>query len=332
MTERLKLLHEWLDRELGLTGYTLAPASEDASFRRYFRVSRAAESMIVMDAPPDKEDCRPYIEITGRLLACRVNVPRIRACDPDRGFLLLDDLGTKLYLYSLTEDSSDRLYADAVKALLQIQAKASVDGLRGYDATLLQEEMTLFRDWLLEQHLQLNNTWQKLLDESFALLEQAALEQPQVFVHRDYHSRNLLVTEQHNPGIVDFQDALKGPLTYDAVSLFKDCYIKWPRSQVIKRALDYRRQACAYLGIDVSEQQFLRWFDLMGVQRQLKASGIFTRLCHRDGKAGFLQDIPRTLSYILELEGEYPELRPLIALLREHVLPGLEHTHIPCAQ
>jgi len=325
MNTRIDLMDQWLGNELGFSDYTLEPASEDASFRRYFRVCRNGENLIVMDAPPDKEDCRPYIDVAGRLLACGVNVPRILKQDLDKGFLLIADLGETLYLDVLSSDNADQLYADATCALMKMQLGAEVDGLPPYDEQLLWQEMDLFRNWLLKRHLNitLDEGLQHVLDEVFSLLTGSALEQPRVFVHRDYHSRNLMVSETHNPGIVDFQDAVCGPVTYDLVSLFKDCYIKWPRDRINRWVLDYYQAAERLLIPDAGKEQFIRWFDLMGVQRQLKASGIFARLWHRDHKAGSMKDIPRTLSYILDLEERYPELSELTALIRDAVLPAL---------
>ena len=325
MNTRLDLLDRWLGDELGFRNYSLAPASQDASFRRYFRVSRDGESFIVMDAPPDREDCRPYIDITGRLQKCGVNVPRILNHDLEHGFLLIGDLGETLYLDVLSSENADQLYADATIALMKMQSGAAIEGLPPYSENLLIQEMELCRYWLFERHLDLKRTdsSQRILDEVFSLLTGSALEQPRVFVHRDYHSRNLLVNDSQNPGIVDFQDAVCGPVTYDLVSLFKDCYIKWPRTRVRRWLLEYYQAVDGNYLSGTGEEKFLRWFDLMGVQRQLKASGIFARLWHRDHKEGFLKDIPRTLSYILDLEDQYPELSALIALLRDDVLPAL---------
>ena len=326
MNDRLELLKLWLRKDLGFTDFSLEPASEDASFRRYFRVRRHAERFIVMDAPPDREDCRPYIDVTRRLRGCGVHVPEIMQQDLERGFLLIGDLGEVLYLDVLNCDNADRLYRDATRALIKMQARAAVDGLPPYDRQLLTREMQLFRDWLLIRHLgmQPGAGLIRLLDEQIAMLCNNALEQPRVFVHRDYHSRNLLVYEGANPGIIDFQDAVSGPITYDLVSLLKDCYIKWPRERIRHWLGEYYQAAAQQLQLQPGVAQFTRWFDLMGVQRQLKASGIFARLWHRDGKRGFIKDIPRTLSYIVDLQDGYPELLPLIDLIQNEVLPVLE--------
>lgn len=331
MPARLTQIHRWIRDALGIAEYTLAPASADASFRRYFRLSYNGETRIVMDAPPERESCKTYLDVAMRLLAAGVHVPEILAQDLGQGLLLLSDLGTELYLDALTEETAGELYQDALHALAGIQGKANPDGLPPYDEHLLRQEMMLFPDWLLGRHLQITlpAEQQAGIQHIFDLLIKNALEQPCVFVHRDYHSRNLMVCPGHNPGIVDFQDAVYGPFTYDLVSLLKDCYIKWPRRQINDRALGYYRQIQDTAGCD--ETTFLRWFDLMGVQRHLKASGIFARLFHRDHKSGYLRDIPRTLSYILDLGQEYAELKLLSDLIQDRIMPALEEAQQTCA-
>lgn len=329
MAQRLQRLQQWLNDELGLSGFDIEPASADASFRRYFRIRYDGESRIVMDAPPDKEDIHPFVRIGKQLHAIGLNVPEILAENFSQGFLLLGDLGSRQYLDELNVGNVDRLYGDALGALATLQAHGpGADVLPPYDRELLWREMELFRDWLLHKHLgiTLGGTILTLLNETFALLADNALEQPAVSVHRDYHSRNLMVCER-NPGILDFQDAVYGPLTYDLVSLLRDCYIAWPRERVEGWALVYHDIAVER-GIlrERQEERFLRWFDLMGVQRHLKASGIFARLNHRDGKPGYLNDIPRTLEYVVEVSARYPELLPFQRLLEEQVLPALEES------
>lgn len=322
--ERLEQLKRWLESELVFSDYTIHPASSDASFRRYFRVAHNGASFIVMDAPPDREDSRPFIAVSRRLADAGLHVPEVIDQDLAQGFLLLTDLGSEPYLGALSEARVERLYADALAALASIQACAC-DGLPAYDRALLLREMELFREWLVGRHLgiRLNTTQQAMLDTTFGLLADNALEQPQVFVHRDYHSRNLMVASRNNPGILDFQDAVCGAVTYDLVSLLKDCYIEWPRARVEEWALGYQELALQS-GIlreqHKDPQQFLRWFDLMGVQRHLKAAGIFARLNHRDGKPGYLADIPRTLGYIVALADRYAELAPLCTLIANEVL------------
>ena len=326
---RLDLLRHWLEQGLGWQRYELAPASADASFRRYFRVSRGDETVIVMDAPPQKEDVEPYLRIAGMLDAIGVNAPRILARNSPEGFLLLTDLGSTTYLAELDRPArADALYADAIEALVRIQARGAEFGaqLPPYDEKLLRFEMSLFTDWLLARHLQVNldPDAAQALARVFDSLVASALEQPRVFVHRDYHSRNLMVCPGHNPGILDFQDAVHGPLTYDLVSLLRDCYVAWPQDRVVSWALDFRsRAASAGLPVGVDPQQFLRWFDLMGVQRHLKASGIFARLWHRDGKPGYLADVPRTLEYVAQACARHRDLVSLGELVADRVLPAM---------
>jgi aminoglycoside/choline kinase family phosphotransferase len=325
---RIQALQQWLQEDLGFTDYGLEPASSDASFRRYFRIQRGGRSYIAMDAPPEQEDCRPFIQVTRLLFDLGLQVPELLESDPARGFLLLGDLGNHPYLAALNEQTVDRLYGDALAALVVMQACGPNDArLPPYDRALLLREMALFPEWLLRSHLGLEPDREQAhqLEVTFALLADNALQQPQVFVHRDYHSRNLMVTERNNPGILDYQDAVVGPVTYDLVSLLRDCYVQWPRARVEDWALGYRElaQQSGILRAEVGEGQFLRWFDRMGVQRHLKAAGIFARLHHRDGKPGYLADIPRTLGYIVEVAQHDAELALLGALIREQVLPRL---------
>ena len=327
MPQRFEQLNHWLTKTLGLPPYEIAPASSDASFRRYFRVCFDGESRIVMDAPPDKEDSRPFVAIGRQLFAIGLNVPEILEEDLEQGFLLLSDLGTQQYLSALSGETVERLYGDALGALAVLQTCGpGADSLPPYDEALLRREMELFRDWFLGRHLglSLSQNEQAVLEQVFSTLVDNALAQPQVSVHRDYHSRNLMVSA-HNPGILDFQDAVFGPVTYDLVSLLRDCYIAWPREQVEQWVLGYHDIVIDH-GIlrGPQEERFLGWFDLMGVQRHLKATGIFARLNHRDGKPGYLDDIPRTLGYVAEVSGRYPELRPFLHLLEEKVMPSLE--------
>ncbi|MEJ2590395.1 MAG: phosphotransferase [Candidatus Thiodiazotropha sp.] len=326
MPQRIEALKAWLSTLPEVGDFTLEPASGDASFRRYFRITTADGSYIAMDAPPEKEDVRPFIQVAEAFEAIGLNVPHIHARDPVKGYLLLEDQGSTLYLDRLNEQTKDRLYGDALGALVTLQACGPLDGLPSYDRKLLLQEMALFREWLVGRQLgiALTEAEQRMLDETFDALAMNALSQPQVCVHRDYHSRNLMVTPSHNPGILDFQDAVIGPVTYDLVSLLRDCYIRWPREQVeawVRGYFDLALQS----GVLRAEHEatFMTWFDLMGVQRHLKASGIFARLYLRDGKAGYLKDIPRTLQYILEVADAYPVLEGLNGLLREKVMPGM---------
>ncbi len=321
VSDREHLVLEWLNTVLPAAPDRMAPASSDASFRRYFRVWHDGQTRIVMDAPPDKEDCRPFVAIGQAMRGLGLNVPEILAGDLDRGLLLLTDLGNRQYLAELDAGSVSGLYADALAALARLQTGGDPGSplLPPYDSVLLLREMELFRDWFLGRllGLALRVDEQQTLDQTFALLADNALEQPRVWVHRDYHSRNLMVTDPANPGVLDFQDAVVGAVTYDLVSLLRDCYIAWPREQVERWVLDYRARlrALGMSGLD-DAGQFLRWFDLMGVQRHLKAIGIFARLNLRDGKTGYLRDIPRTLGYVLEVAGRYAELADVRELLR----------------
>jgi hypothetical protein len=325
---RLEILKQWIGDVLDLREYELQPASTDASFRRYFRVIARGTTHIVMDAPPGREGLQRYIAVARRLHELGLNVPEILEQDLAQGFLLLTDLGQQMYLSALNADSADRLYGDALAALVTLQGGIFRDphALPAYDAALLHRELEIFREWYLGRHLGLQRDAGRdaVLDGTFAALANAALEQPRVWVHRDYHSRNLMVTRENNPGILDFQDAVIGPATYDLVSLLRDCYIAWPRDRVEAWALGYRESAArAGLPVDANEERFLRGFDLMGVQRHLKAAGIFARLLHRDGKPGYLADIPRTLGYVLEASSRHPELRSLHGLLMELRIPGV---------
>ncbi|MAT66394.1 MAG: aminoglycoside phosphotransferase [Gammaproteobacteria bacterium] len=327
MDQRLEQLKQWL-ADIGQPFDAIEPASADASFRRYFRLTDGESTRIVMDAPPEKEDSGPFVGIAARLQETGVNVPEVLAQDLAQGYVLLSDLGHTLYLDALDEDTVEGLYRDALGALVAMQAGADTKGLPPYDTELLEREMRLFTDWLVQRQLGLELTAAErgLLETAFAGLIDNALQQPQVFVHRDYHSRNLMLLPTHNPGIIDFQDAVRGPLTYDLVSLLRDCYIAWPRERVNAWALGYRELAICS-GVlapeTATEQDFLRWFDWMGVQRHLKAAGIFARLNLRDRKPGYLKDIPRTLGYIVEVAPDYAELRPLGEFIRERILPGL---------
>jgi len=282
-----------------------------------------------MDAPPEQEDCKPFIQVAGYLESMQLQAPRILEANLDDGFLLMTDLGSTQYLELLSEDSAaaDTLYPTALRALLILQSRGEAfqSSLPAYDDNLLRFELSLFHDWLCEKHLGIEfadateASWQYLCDT----LVSSALDQPQVFVHRDYHSRNLMVTDD-GPGILDFQDAVEGPLTYDLVSLLKDCYVKWSDLQIEEWCRSFCSDA-RNIGLhSLSDDQFVRAFDLMGVQRHLKAAGIFARLNHRDGKPGYLLDVPRTLSYIVDLGPKYPELAFLVDLINERCLPTLE--------
>jgi N-acetylmuramate 1-kinase len=310
---RLELLSRWVFEDLGFAGSLIAPASADASFRRYFRLTRGPDSYIIMDAPPDKEDSTAFVKIAQLLAGLDLNVPLILARDMERGFLLLSDLGSRQYLDELPPDgAADRLYGDALAALIRMQT-ASPDIWRpipAYDRALLQREMELMPDWFLQRHLGLSidASTRAMLDDVFAALSDSALQQPVSFVHRDYHSRNLLLTAEDNPGILDFQDAVRGPVTYDLASLLKDCYIAWPPARVEAWALQFREQLlCAGFPMQADESTFMRWFDLMGLQRHIKVLGIFARLFYRDGKSQYLHDLPRVLNYVKDTAARHAQ-------------------------
>ena len=327
MPDRYNSLQNWLTEILGTSVFNLKPASEDASFRTYHRLFLKNKTFIVMDAPPEQENCKAFIKITKKLRACDVNVPIIHNVNIEQGFLLLSDLGNDLYLNKLNKSSIYELYSDALSTLVSIQVLVNVGGVDEYDKSLLISEMNLFREWLIEKHLniKLSDSQVKILTTLFDLLVNNALQQPKVFVHRDFHSRNLMVTKENNPGVIDYQDAVYGPISYDLVSLLKDCYIKWPKEEIDKWIDFYLNKLYEEKAqYRINRDEFIRWFDLMGVQRHLKASGIFMRLSHRDGKHNFLKDIPRTLSYILDLKETYEELQPICIILEELVLPRLK--------
>jgi N-acetylmuramate 1-kinase len=327
---RLALIHDWVSTGLALSARAIEPASSDASFRRYFRVSTIdGRTFVIMDAPPGKEDVRPYVKVTRLLEATGVHVPHIHEMDVERGLLLLEDLGATQYLTRLNAgDDPDPLYADALKALAHIQVNGR-DGaaeLAPYDRAALMREMALLPEWFIAKHLALELSAEEnaVIEDAFEFLAREALAQPVVFVHRDYHSRNLMLTRANNPGVIDFQDALAGPVGYDLVSLLKDCYISWPRERVVSWLEGYRELLLKQGGPGGgSEREFLRWFDLIGVQRHLKVLGIFARLWYRDGKSGYLGDLPLTLEYVRTTCTLYPELAGLSGIVERHFVPGL---------
>ena len=322
--DRLAALTAWVTQFEGLEDARPEPASADASFRRYFRVADDP-SYIVMDAPPPMEDTAPFVAIADHLEAMALNAPRILARDPEGGFLLMTDLGSTQYLMALEADPSlaERLYGDAVDALsvIQREGRRFQSTLPSYDDAMMRFEMSLFRDWLCATHLGIRfsadeeRQWQQTCDALVGELQ----AQPRVFVHRDYHSRNLMVTESDNPGILDFQDAVEGPYSYDLVSLLKDCYIAWPDAFVDRQLQRFADRT----GLD-DRRRLKRDVDLAGALRHLKASGIFARLLHRDSKPGYMKDVPRTLRYVVNLKDEYEELGFLAGLVESRVLPALE--------
>lgn len=318
--QRLKQLEQWLALRLPEQPFSLAPASADASFRRYFRATFSDGcTLIVMDAPPEHEDCVPFIHVAELFGAAGVNVPKVIEQDPGQGFLLLSDLGSTTYLSALNEASADQMYRDAAAALVKIQLASKLEVLPEYDEALLMREMRLFPDWYVAKHLglALNEAQQVVMENTFALLNRNILAQGQVYVHRDYHSRNLMVCDD-NPGILDFQDALLGAVTYDLVSLLKDAYIRWEEERVLDWAIRYwegARKAGLPVSADFSE--FYRDFEWMGAQRHIKVLGIFARLCHRDGKDGYLKDMPLVMDYLRRTCERYVALHPFLKLLNQ---------------
>jgi aminoglycoside/choline kinase family phosphotransferase len=323
--DRSELLHNWLRETLGDEAFTLAPASADASFRRYFRVTTDTGTRIVMDAPPAHEDCRPFIQVAALLAGAGLNAPQILAQDLARGFLLLSDLGTITYMAALKEapERGDELFSDASDALVSWQLASAPDILPPYDAALLRRELDLFPVWYIERHLnlRLKDTQKNVLEESFALIMRSNLAQPSVYVHRDYMPRNLMLSYP-NPGILDFQDAVYGPITYDVASLFKDAFISWEEQRVLDWTVRYWEKARrAALPVHADFGTFYRDLEWMGLQRHLKILGIFARLFYRDGKRGYLEDTPRFVAYVRAVCQRYAPLKPLLQLfdqLQEH--------------
>ena len=328
---RIELIRDWLASELGWPrDCRLEPASADASFRRYFRVWRPqGGTRVVMDAPPGKEDTAPYLHVTRLLRDCGVHVPEVEAADSVRGLLLLEDLGSTHMLARLQAgDAAALLYGQALDtlALIQLKGASGAAQLPPYDAAALEREMQLLPDWFCARHLALvlDEEERSLLAETFAWLVREALTQPLVLVHRDYHSRNLMITPERSPGVIDFQDAVAGPIGYDLVSLLKDCYVAWPRADVEAWLDGYRERLRAAGGVSGNSRgEFLRWFDLIGLQRHLKVLGIFARLWYRDGKQGFLADLPRTLDYVRDTAARYGELQRFSAWVERRLVPGL---------
>jgi aminoglycoside/choline kinase family phosphotransferase len=317
---RLEALRGWLGTHLGAVAFEIKPASADASFRRYFRVTRRdAQSLIAMDAPPEREDCRPFVQVAALMRAAGVNAPQVIAQDLERGFLLLTDLGATTYLAALNERNADRLYADAIEALIRWQLASREDVLPPYDEALLRRECDLFPEWYVARHLgaPLSGAQSAILSDIVSLLVARALSQPAVFVHRDYMPRNLIVSEP-NPGVIDFQDAVRGPITYDMVSLTRDAFVSWEEERVIDWAARFWEKARRRgLPVDPDFGKFYRDFEWMGLQRHLKVLGIFARIHYRDGKRGYLEDTPRFLNYARAVAGRYRELAPLARLLDE---------------
>lgn len=321
---RLNTLIQWLEGlepSWQLDLHSLAPASADASFRRYFRIESKNPkfaTLIVMDAPPQHEPLDAFLKVDSLFSDAGLNVPKVLEKNIGLGFLLLNDLGTKTYLSELNDVSANHLYKDATQALVQMQLASKPNVLPDYDKVLLQRELDLFPEWYLKKHLgfDLSQAQQVQLEKAFGLIIENNLAQAKVYVHRDYHSRNLMVTKEHNPGVIDFQDAVYGPITYDASSLWRDAYIEWPEEKVLDWVIQFWEEG-RRVGLPMPNDfgEFYRDFEWMGLQRHLKVLGIFARLFHRDGKEGYLKDIPLVLKYAIATANRYIELKPLARIL-----------------
>lgn len=314
---RFEQLREWVLQALDVSNAGFERASEDASFRRYFRIRANQRTWIAMDAPPEREDCNPFVHVAKLMRDAGVNVPQVIAQDIARGFLLLSDLGTTTYLRALGESNADVLFSDALGALIDWQLATRPNTLPPYDDVLLRRELELFPEWYLGRHLGIATgaEQRQSLDVLFARLIEAALAQPQVYVHRDYMPRNLMLSEP-NPGVLDFQDAVLGPITYDVVSLLRDAFVSWPEARVLDWTARYwERAKKAGLPVHSDFGAFYRDFEWMGLQRHLKILGIFARIHYRDGKPGYLDDTPRFIAYARSVAERYRELRPLAQLL-----------------
>ncbi len=318
--QRLELVHQWLSGLFPGQPHSVAPASADASFRRYFRVTfDDGTSRIVMDAPPEHEDCRPFVHVAGLLQDAGVHAPKILAQDLEHGLLLLTDLGSITYLDALDESNADSLFGDALDALVKWQHASRPDALPPYDEALLRRELNLFPDWYVARHLgtPLTAQLQETLEGVQRLLLQNILAQPKVFVHRDYMPRNLMVCAD-NPGVLDFQDAVHGPISYDVASLFRDAFISWEEERVLDWAVRYWEKAKrAGLPVDADFGAFYRDLEWMGLQRHLKVLGIFARINYRDGKPKYLADTPRFVNYVRQVAARYNQLAPLARLFDE---------------
>ncbi len=337
MDPRLSALSSWSAKQCAMDSVTLEAVSGDASFRRYFRVSNRTPTLIAMDAPPDKESSDSFVSIAQTWKKQGVQVPEIITHDLSQGFLLLEDFGDSVLLNTLAPeqpnlDAGNHYYSQACAALLKIQHTDN-SALPNYDKSLLEREMRLFPDWLVTKKLglTLDPVELNLIEETFSLLIDSALGQPQLSVHRDYHSRNLMICEDDSLGILDFQDAVKGPITYDLVSLLRDCYIVWPDEHVQRWCLHYYHRALDQGLLSCDFAQFQYWFDLMGLQRHLKAAGIFARLSLRDGKHNYLNDIPRTVSYLARVSARYPDTQDFCLWLNKRIIPELDSLNSPAA-
>lgn len=310
---RLQTLHAWLSAVLPEKTFSLLPLAGDASFRRYFRAITAEKSYVVMDAPPAKEDCKPFVAIAAAFSNSVVQLPLLFSANLDDGFLVLSDFGDQQLLPLLQQDTVDELYIAAMNVLLSLQQRDHIPNyvLPIFDDALFWKEFDIFFTWYVQKNLGriVSAAEEKKLRDAYQLLIDSAASQPTVFVHRDYHSRNIMLCNDASMGILDFQDAVRGPITYDLVSLLRDCYVAWPEDQTERWVSYFFNQLHAENKLTSTDfSTFLRWFDWMGLQRHLKCLGIFSRLCYRDQKSGYLNDIPRVLNYVLSVCDKYPEL------------------------
>jgi aminoglycoside/choline kinase family phosphotransferase len=320
VSDRESDLQHFVASNLG-DNFDISIASADASFRSYWRAHAQNATWIVMDAPPSHEDVRPWLDVGARLRAAGLHAPEVFAIDLFHGFVLMEDLGERTYLPELKPNRVDALYGDALDALLRIQERVPADGLPVFDVTKTIPEMELMGDWFLRRHLGFEpscDEWD-VIELALRVIATTADEQPRRFMHRDYHSRNLLVAARNNPAIIDFQGAMLGPITYDLASLLRDCYIAWPIERVAAWVEGYRQRLVVAGIVDVDSARFRRWFDLIGLQRHIKVLGLFCRLYYRDEKPTYLNDLPLVLKYVLDVATLYPELTEFATILRRAI-------------
>lgn len=326
---RTKALHQWLANYFPLQSISLVALTGDAGFRRYFRFQYQEQSYIGVDAPVKLSNNHAFVNVQKALLQAGIKVPEIIAADLEQGFLCLSDFGDCLLAEKLCQDNMEQYYRDAITELTKMLAcsEQTVASLPLYDDDFIYTELAIFNDWLLEQHLAIYLTADEKsrLHACFDLLVSAISQQPKVFMHRDYHSRNIMLLNDETLGVIDFQDAVQGPIIYDLVSLLRDCYVRWPNELLAPLVEEYRQQVQNYLpNENFSQEKWQYWFDLTGLQRHIKASGIFARLHHRDNKSGYLADIPLTLTYIADVSRQYDKLKFLHDLVTDRVMPALQ--------
>lgn len=324
---RLNRLLQWLQSCFQTSDIVLSSLDGDAGFRRYFRFTHSNKDYIAVDAPKDYCNNEQFVYISNYLSKLGIRVPKIHHYDKENGYFCLEDLGKTLLADVLTPDSVEAYYQSALSPLyLLSKADISQVELPDYDAAFIHTELNIFTEWLLDKHLALTLTVQeqKLIAQTNEVLVASALEQPKVVMHRDYHSRNIMLSNLSDLSVIDFQDAVKGPITYDVVSLLRDCYVRWPTALVNKVFDNFCEHVSQELALSVSKEQWRRWFDLMGMQRHIKASGIFARLNYRDGKTHYMKDIPLTLNYIVDVCKLYPELSDFGQFVERRVLSSFQ--------